>query len=98
MTRQQLREVVEKYNPGAPYVEGPVKEIEKRFPDQYLAIIVTKEDEVGQVAEGVLLFHEAERRTLTEKVYHFDEPLPLFIESTYLPKVLLDMRNGNSQL
>lgn len=98
MTRDQLRQVVEKYNPGAPYIHAPVREIERRFPDQFVAIIVTKEDAAGQAVEGVLLFHEAERSALSEKVYHFDEPLPLLIESTYLPKALLELQNGNRQL
>lgn len=98
MTREQLREVVEKYNPGAPYIHAPVREIERRFPDQFVAIIVTKEDAAGQAAEGVLLFHERERRALLERVYQFDEPLPLFIEATSLPSSLLELQNGNRQL
>ncbi len=46
----------------------PIAEIEKRYPNECLAIIVTKTDKYGDPIEGILLYHTPNRKELFEKI------------------------------
>jgi hypothetical protein len=81
MTGKRIQDIVRQYNPDAPVIQGTLQEIEHRFPTEYLAVIITKEDEMHQAQEGVLLYHAHSREKLSAVVSAFEGPYDLFIIS-----------------
>lgn len=64
---------------------GNIKKLEKHFPEEWLLVEVTKEDELGNPVEGKLIKHSKSKEKVIEKAKKIKQDLALFY-SGKIPK------------
>jgi len=62
-----------------------IKKLEKYFPEEWLLVEVTKEDALGNPAEGRLIEHSKSKEKVVEKAKKIKQDLALFY-SGKIPK------------